>query len=281
MPYTVTQRSLKVLSALFAPTALPPGELLPPSQRDDLLGACAQALAYMKPELHNAERIPTGGALLVGNHALMGIDSFALYPLLVQHTGRLPRGLADRALWRVPLLGTGLGRGLERMGAVQGTPDAAEKLLKAGEMVLVYPGGGPESFKPPKDHYKLLWADRLGFIRVALRAQVPIVPIMAAGTDHAYRYLFRDRWIARRVAGGARYDFPVSLGLGVMPLPGKFTYHVGEPILPPGGPELEDDPDALAAFHQHVWQTAQGQLDAAVAQWRAEIGLPPRKRPRR
>ena len=119
------------------------------------------------------------------------------------------------------------------------------------------------------------------FIRVALRAQVPIVPIMAAGTDHAYRYLFRDRWIARRVAGGARYDFPVSLGLGVMPLPGKFTYHVGEPILPPGGPELEDDPDALAAFHQHVWQTAQGQLDAAVAQWRAEIGLPPCKRPRR
>ena len=266
MRHTITQRSLRVLNGLFAPTALPPGGLLPAAQRDDLLGVVEQTLAYLKPELHHAERIPAGGALLVGNHALMGIDSFALYPLLVKHTGRRPRGLADRALWRLPPLG----RGLERMGAVQGAPDAAEKLLRAGEMVLVYPGGGPESFKPPADHYKLLWQDRLGFIRVALRAQVPIVPIMAAGTDHAYRYLFRDRWIARRLAGGPRYDFPVSLGLGVLPLPGKFTYHVGEPIAPPGGPELADDPVALAAFHKHVWQTAQGQLDAAVAQWRVE-----------
>ncbi len=268
MRYTVTQRSLNVLNSLFARDALAPGELLPSPQREDLLGVVARTFAYLRPELHNPERIPQGGVLLVGNHALMGVDSMALYPLLVKHTGRLPRGLADRVLWRVPPLG----RGLERIGAVPGEQDAAVDLLKAGEMVLVYPGGGPESFKRPKDHYKLLWKERLGFIRVALRAQVPIVPIMAAGTDHAYRYLFHDKWIARRLTGRARYDFPISVGIGLLPLPGKFTYTVGAPILPPGGPDLESDPTALAAFHEQVWQTSQAQLDATVAAWRAERG---------
>ena len=237
-----------VLTSLFHPTAVAPGDLVPEAERDALLGVFSRTLSYLKPELRHPERIPTGGALLVGNHALLGIDSFALYPLLVEHTGRLPRGLADRALWRIPPLGVGL----ERMGAVPGQQGAAVDLLRAGHMVLVYPGGATESFKNPRDRYKLLWTGRQGFIQVALRAQVPIVPIAAAGTDHAYQYLFREKWIARRIAGGARYDFPISLGLGLLPLPGKFTYDVGEPILPPGGPELADDPDAVAASEKRL-----------------------------
>ena len=50
MRHTITQRSLRVLNGLFAPTALPPGGLLPAAQRDDLLGVVEQTLAYLKPD---------------------------------------------------------------------------------------------------------------------------------------------------------------------------------------------------------------------------------------
>lgn len=138
--------------------------------------------------------------------------------------------------------------------------------------MLVYPGGSAESFKSPAQRYQLFWKDRLGFAKVALRAQVPVAPIMAAGVDHAYRFLFRDKLLVRHVAGQgkARYDFPVSLGLGILPLPVQFTYHVGEPIQPPQGAHLADDPRAVEAFQGLVWRAAQGQLDEAVRQWQAQ-----------
>lgn len=228
----------------------------------------AGALSYLRPELIHPERIPQGGVLLVGNHALMGIDSFALYPLLWQHTQRLPRGLADRFLFKVP----GLDKVFHSVGAIEGHPDQAVDLLLQGEMCLVYPGGSAESFKSPAQRYQLFWKDRLGFAKVALRAQVPVVPIMAAGVDHAYRFLFRDKLLVRHVAGQgkARYDFPVSLGLGILPLPVQFTYHVGEPIQPPQGAHLADDPRAVEAFQGLVWRAAQGQLDEAVREWQAQ-----------
>lgn len=246
----------------------PPSAPLAAHHLDRGAAALATALRYLRPELRNPERIPTGGALLVGNHALMGIDSFALYPLLWQHLRRLPRGLGDRVLFKVPAVG----KLFAAVGAVQGSPDVAVELLRAGELCLVYPGGSAESFKGPEQRYKLFWQGRTGFAKVAMRAQTPVVPVMAAGVDHAYRFLFRDRLVMRNVVGDGkpRYDFPVSLGLGVLPLPVQFTYHVGDPIQPPPGAHLADDARAVDQFQRHVWQVAQTQLDAAVAQWRAQ-----------
>lgn len=240
---------------------------LAPHHLDRGTAIVAKALAYLHPELKHPERIPSGGVLLVGNHALMGIDSFGLYPLLWKHLRRLPRGLGDRALFKVPAIG----QIFERVGAIEGQPEQAERLLREGEMCLVYPGGSAESFKGRDQRYQLVWENRLGFARLAIAAQVPVVPIMAAGIDHAYRFLFRDRLLVRHIAGQgkARYDFPVSIGLGVLPLPVQFTYHVGEPLYPPKGAELAQDPAAVSAFQLQVWQTAQRQLDAAVAEWQA------------
>lgn len=241
---------------------------LAPHHLDQGAAAVAKVLSYLRPELRHPERIPSGGVLLVGNHALMGIDSFALYPLLWKHLRRLPRGLGDRFLFKVPAIG----KIFERIGAIEGDPRKAEALLRQGELCLVYPGGSAESFKSPEQRYQLFWENRLGFARLAMSAQVPVVPVMAAGVDHAYRFLFRDKLLTRRIAGQgkARYDFPVSLGLGVLPLPVQFTYHVGEPLHPPQGAELARDPHAVAAFQLLVWQAAQRQLDAAVTEWQAQ-----------
>ncbi len=245
-----------------------PGALLPDADLDLGMGAVATVLQYVQPELRHAERVPPGGALLTGNHSLMGIDSFGLYPLLWQHLRRLPRGLADRALFTLAPAARAFGR----VGAVPGDPQTAVELLQQGELCLVYPGGSAESFKDPDQRYRLFWNERMGFAKVAMRAQVPVVPVMAAGPDHAYRFLFRERWLARRLVGQgkARYDFPLSLGLGILPLPVKFTYEIGEPIAPPPGAHLADDPVAVAEFHALVWRTCQAQLDRLVAEWRGQ-----------
>ena len=272
MTLAAMKQTVAFLRALLAPPLPLPGadDVLPQPHRQRLLDAVAGTLSYLDPELRGAANLPEGGALLVGNHGLMGVDSFALFPLLHRHSGRVPRGLGDKRLFALPYFD----RLARRLGAVEGTPDNAVRLLQQGELCLVYPGGAPESFKGPDEHYRLRWHDRFGFIRVALRAQVPIVPVMGAGIDHAYRYLFRDKWVMRHVFGDGldRYDFPVSLGLGILPLPGKFTFHVGAPMQPPGGPELAGDEAAVRAWHATVWQTAQGQLDTAMQQWHEERG---------
>lgn len=267
-PAAHVRTAFRIARDLFASAPPTPADLLPPEDLDSGSRAIARVLSYLDPELRNPERIPKGGALLVGNHGLMGIDSFALYPLLWQHTGRLPRGLGDRALFRVPAVG----RAFHRLGAVEGRRDTAVDLLRSGELCLVYPGGSVESFKAPDQRYRLFWQGRTGYARVAMRAQVPVVPITAAGIDHAYRYLWRERFVMRTLFGHgkARYDFPISLGLGLLPLPVKFTFQVGEPIAPPPGAHLADDPEAVEAFHGHVWATAQAQLDAVVRQWQGE-----------
>jgi 1-acyl-sn-glycerol-3-phosphate acyltransferase len=247
-------------------------ELLPGAHRDTVIALVRSALAHVQPELRNAQRIPRdGGVLVVGNHALMGIDSFALFPLILQHVDRLPRGLADTFLAHAPLVG----RVLHNAGVVEANPGNARQLLQQGEMVVAYPGGAGESFKGPDSHYQLHWKNRRGFVRLAMRAQVPILPIMGAGIDHAYQYLFHERVLVRKLVGkdDARYDFPVSLGLGILPLPGRFTFHVGEPIVPPPDPHLADDPQAVAELHQRVWDTSQAQLDEAMRVWREEMGM--------
>lgn len=251
--------------ALFGPERPGPDGILAPEQLDQLMAVMAGCVQHVRPVLHGAERIPAGGALLCGNHAIMGVDSVALYPLVWQATRRLMRGLGDRALFPVPYFGEAIGR----VGAVEGRSDTAASLLRAGELCLVYPGGALESFKTPDRRYQLHWRDHFGFARVAMQAQVPIVPILSAGPDHAYRFLFHERLVTRRFFGDgtSRYDFPISLGLGLLPLPIPFAFQVGEPVHPPIGAHLADDPEAVAAFQARVWRQAQAELDVHVQAW--------------
>ncbi len=267
------------LRRLFSPvTGDEDDDLLAPAQIDSLMAFVARVLAYVQPVLVGAEHLPTtSGALLVGNHGLLGVDSFALYPLLWQATRRLPRGLGDRVLFTIEPLK----RLVTHAGGVAGHRDAAVELLTRDELVLVYPGGSNDSFKGPADRYTLFWEGRTGFVRVAMRAQKPIVPVMAAGIDDAYHFLFHDRWVFPRLfgAGKARYAFPICVGMGVLPLPGStFTFTACPPIYPPVGAELADDETAVAAFHAHVWQTCQAHLDDVVARWQAERAGRPRTR---
>lgn len=189
------------------------------------LGFAGALAARARATLIGEHNVPRqGGALLVGNHALGGVDAFALTALLIVHTGRLPRFLGERNLWRIP----GLSRLLDAAGAIPGAPEAATRLLAAGELVLVYPGGIDDSFKLSREAYTLKWGVRAGFARVAMRAGVPILPIPATGVDELFEVHRREHLIGRWFGGSERYDVPVPENLIPRKIP--LDYHVLEAI---------------------------------------------------
>lgn len=167
----------------------------------------ARAVARrFRATLHGVENIPrTGGALLVGNHAILGIDAVPLVALLALSTGRVPWFLGERSLWKIP----GASRPLEALGIVRGEREVALRLLEKGELVCVYPGGVEDSFKLSRERYRLKWKQRAGFAIVAMRAKVPIVPLAATGVDELFEIRRREHVLGRRLFGSARYDFPL------------------------------------------------------------------------
>lgn len=198
-------------------------------------------LALFDARISGADRIPrAGAALIVSNHACLGLDSFAFTPLCIREVGRMPRFLGERNLWRVP----GLAQLLDSIGAVPGSQRRAVQLLNDGELVAVYPGGIDDSFKLSAHAYELMWKQRAGFASVALRASVPIIPVVGEGIDDQLTIVRREPWIGRRLLGSDRYDLPWAIGAyGIPFLPRRvpLVFHVLEPILPHGDANSEAD----------------------------------------
>lgn len=164
---------------------------------------------YFPATIAGLEHVPReGGALLVGNHGLFGLDAFILGALLSRDLRRMPTWLAERHLWHNPILP----RALDYVGAIVGEPEAARRHLASGELVVVYPGGIYDSFKTSRQRHRLQWGARAGFARVAMRAGVPIVPVAACGIDDAYRVLAREPGLGKLLFGDARYNLPIPLG---------------------------------------------------------------------
>lgn len=186
--------------------------------------------------LHGQECLPsTSGALLVGNHAYLGADSWILSAMLISQCNVVPRFLGDRNLWRIP----GVNRFLTSFGAIAGKPDEAVDLLKSGEIVIVYPGGVDDSFKLSSQAYQLQWGKRAGFARVAMRAQVPIIPVAATGVDELYQIDQRESFLGRSFGGSSRYDLPLPESLKPRKIP--LDYHLLAPIDTSGDPAKEAD----------------------------------------
>jgi len=191
---------------------------------------------YFDTRIEGLENIPDGGVLVVGNHALAGIDSLALMPALYEGTKRVPRGLGLKALFDVPLLKDAL----HQCGAVAGDRENAVELLLKEEMVVVYPGGARDSLKNRNERYRLKWGKRCGFARVAIAAQRPIVPIAGIGPDEVFPILLDN---GLRVPWLNNERLPVFLPL-LRRVP--FRFYVGRPLYPPED-QSEESAEIFAA----------------------------------
>ena len=131
---------------------------------------------------------PPGGALLVANHAgALPVDAALLMHGIETATGRPVYGLHHWMLRETPFVGTFLARN----GGVVANPANAQRLLAdEGQLVLVFPEGTKGTTKPYSQRYRLQRFGRGGFIEVAMRAGVPVLPVAVTGTEETMPALF-------------------------------------------------------------------------------------------
>jgi len=243
-------------------------------------------------EVHGLGNVPaTGPAMLVGNHngGLMPLDGlFTLAAVCRRHgPGRAVHPLAhdlvlyDRVAHRLG----------DRLGILRAGHASAERAFAAGDMVLVYPGSDIDTYRPWSDRHKVALAGRTGFIKLALRTRVPIVPVLAAGTHEQWVVLTRGDGLARALRTGKllrtkvlplALALPWGLTLGLLPyvpLPAQTTIAFGCPIAwPELGPEAADDEAIVTRCYVQVQDAMQRVLDALAEQRVPFIGQPPEAR---
>jgi 1-acyl-sn-glycerol-3-phosphate acyltransferase len=188
---------------------------------------------WFRVEWDGMEKIPAeGGALLVANHAgAIPSDAPVIMHGIEKERGRPVYGLADYFFRTVPIVSTLWARG----GGVSARPANAYRLLREqGQLVLDFPEGTKGPSKSFTDRYQLRRFGRGGFVEMAMRAGVPVVPIAVTGSEEAMPILFRVPAVAKAL--GVPY-FPITANVMVMgplgfvlPLPAKFKLHVLDPI---------------------------------------------------
>jgi 1-acyl-sn-glycerol-3-phosphate acyltransferase len=188
---------------------------------------------WFRTEWRGLEKIPTeGGALLVANHAgAVPSDAPVIMHGIEKELGRAVYGLADYFFRTVPVVGTLWARA----GGVSARPANAYRLLKEQhQLALVFPEGTKGPSKSFTDRYQLRRFGRGGFVEIAMRAGVPVVPIAVVGSEEAMPIVFRLPTLARALR--VPY-FPVTanvLTMGplgvVIPFPAKFKLRVLDPV---------------------------------------------------
>ncbi|MCB0971702.1 MAG: acyltransferase family protein [Acidimicrobiales bacterium] len=187
---------------------------------------------WFRAEWEGLEHIPTtGGALLVSNHAAaIPSDAPVIMHGVETELGRPVYGLADHFFKSTPVLGTLWSRG----GGVVAHPDNAYRLLREqDQLVLVFPEGSKGPGKTYNERYRLRRFGRGGFVEIAMRAGVPIIPIAVVGAEESMPILFKLPSVAKAI--GAPY-FPITANMAFGPLgalvhfPAKFKLRVLEPV---------------------------------------------------
>ncbi|ROR89483.1 lysophospholipid acyltransferase family protein [Nocardioides aurantiacus] len=189
------------------------------------------AQKWFRIEVIGADNIPdVGGALVVSNHSgTVPVDGMMTAVTVFDHTGRHLRPLGADLVFKLPLVGDLARRG----GATLACNEDAERMLREGELVGVWPEGFKGIGKPFSERYKLQRFGRGGFVSAAIRTGVPIVPTSVVGAEEIYPLVGNVPSLARLL--GVPYLpitplFPLLGPLGLIPLPSKWLIEFGEPI---------------------------------------------------
>jgi len=226
---------------------------------------------WFRVEVEGIENVPAdGGALLVANHsgALPPDGPMIMQALRTEHPAR-------RALY---MLGEhwfkgypGVGMLTNKLGLVAAHPANAQRLLgEEGRLVLVFPEGQKGSRKLFWQRYRLRRFGRGGFVKTALRAGVPIVPVAVIGAEEAMP-IFAHVPLLERLTGliyfPINHAFPhFGLAAGLMYLPAKFKITFLEPIeLGDRNPSDADDLELVRSLSEEVRERIQDQVNRLIS----------------
>ncbi|MBX7433304.1 acyltransferase family protein [Mycobacterium sp. Y57] len=224
---------------------------------------------YFRAEVRGIDSIPdAGGALVVSNHSggMFTPDVLVFAPAFYERFGfdRPVYTLAHDSVFIGPL-----GDLLRRAGVIEASRDNAAGALRDGGVVLVFPGGDYDAYRPSSTGNRIDFNGRKGYVRTAIESGVPIVPMVSIGGQETQIFLARGESIARRVGlNRARVEIlPISVGLPFglsvmfppnLPLPSKIVTRVLDPIDVEA--QFGEDPD-VEAVDEHVRSVMQKALD--------------------
>jgi 1-acyl-sn-glycerol-3-phosphate acyltransferase len=221
---------------------------------------------------------PNGGALVVSNHS----GGMLTPDVLIFAAAFYGRFGYDRALYTLghdgmfagPMAGW-----LARLGVIHASTANAANALRSGGIVLVFPGGIYDAYRPTLAENVVDFNGRTGYVRSAMDAGVPIVPAVSIGGQESQLFLTRGTWLAKRL-GLSRWRsdiLPVTLGfpfgLSVimppnLPLPTKIVTDVLAPIDIVA--QFGDEPQ-IAEVDAHIRSVMQGALDRLARERRFPV----------
>jgi 1-acyl-sn-glycerol-3-phosphate acyltransferase len=228
-------------------------------------------LELIRPLYHHWFRVETvdlknvpdeGGALVVANHSgTLPVDALMMQVALHDEADRALRLLGADLVYQLPMLAH-LSR---KTGHTLACREDADRLLRKGELVGVFPEGFKGVGKPFSERYKLQRFGRGGFVASAIRAGVPILPTAIVGAEEIYPKIGDLPSLARLL--GLPYLpitplFPLLGPLGLVPLPSKWMIQFGEPIRTDEYDAADaDDPVLVFNLTDHIREIIQQMLN--------------------
>jgi 1-acyl-sn-glycerol-3-phosphate acyltransferase len=229
---------------------------------------------WFRMEFDGWENLPDPPVLLVGIHsgAPFVWDAWTVGVQWWRRFGqdRPLHGTAHDALMAMPLIG----RYFRAMGVLPAAPDSMATALAEGRDVAVWPGGEVDSLRPWSERDQANLAGRKGFVKMAIRAGVPIVPIATVGGADAMPVLVRGDQLSRAL----RLDkllrlkvFPIAVSLpwGIapaalpqFPLPAKIRTRLMPAIELDHDPDRADDDEYIEEKYWEVQNNIQYGMDA-------------------
>lgn len=200
---------------------------------------------YFRSEVRGLDNIPPGPSLVVGNHS-GGMMTLDLSVFAVDYYDKYGY---DRPLYALAFDSIFAGPAADffrRTGVIRATRENAAKALASGAVVLVFPGGDYDVYRPTLQENIIDFDGRTGYITTALEADVPIVPAVSVGGQETQLFLTRGRWLSRLlrlaklerkllrtdlvpITFGFPFGFSVLAPVNV-PLPTKIVTEVLPPI---------------------------------------------------
>jgi 1-acyl-sn-glycerol-3-phosphate acyltransferase len=243
---------------------------------------------YFRLEIDGWQRLPESPSLLVGVHSggALTMDAWTLVMAWYRRFGeeRILHATAHDVLMRTP----GLGDYFRAVGVIPASRNGVSAALAAGRDVVVWPGGEQDAMRSWRNRDDAVLAGRTGFVRQAIRSQVPIVPVATVGGHDTVFVLSEGRWLAdlgerafglkRRLRGAtvpviAGFPFPLAVEIlpAHLPLPAKIRTEVLEPIHVDTDPERAEDVEYVASVYHRVESAIQAGMDRLAARRRLPL----------
>ncbi len=226
-----------------------------------VLVARAISRSWFRTECFGLENVPVGRTLLISNHSgQLPLDGLAIgiAMLLDSDPPRFVRSMVEKWTATLPFVSTLF----PRCGQIVGVPENCERLLEMDETVLVFPEGARGISKTFDQRYKLAEFG-LGFMRLALQTNTPVVPVAVVGAEEQYVSVANLTRVAKLFGAPALPVLPqLLIPGGFLPLPTKYRVYFGEPMTFSGD---ADDDDAV--IEEKVWvvkATIQSMLNRGI-----------------